>query len=128
MSNSKPVILVVDDDPHMLNIMKRPLEMEGYNVVTADSGEKALGRLSDENHALVLLDIAMPGIDGHETCRRIRESSKVPVIMVSARQSPQDKAKAFASGADGYIVKPFGAKELVARVRAVLRRTGGAPK
>lgn len=128
MTVRKPVILIVDDDPHMLNIMKRSLELEGYRVVTAESGEKALEVLSVERPDLVLLDIALTGIDGHETCRRIRELSTVPVLMISARDSTEEKSKAFASGADGYITKPFGPKELVARVRAVLRRTGGAPK
>ncbi|MEW6143036.1 MAG: response regulator transcription factor [Chloroflexota bacterium] len=126
MPTSKPVILVVDDDPHMLNIMKRTLEMEGYPVIAIDSGERALELLHQKRPGLVLLDIALPGIDGHETCRRIRKSSKVPVIMVSARDAPEEKSAAFAAGADGYITKPFGARELTARVKAVLRRTGSA--
>jgi len=128
MPNQKPVILAVDDDPHMLNITKRSLELEGYRVITAESGEAAIERLRQETPDLVLLDIAMPGIDGHETCRRIRELSKVPVIMISGRQSVEEKSKAFASGADGYLTKPIGARELAARVRAILRRTGGASK
>jgi DNA-binding response OmpR family regulator len=95
-------------------------------VITAECGEDALEMLKKEKPDIILLDIALPGIDGHETARRIRESSRVPIIMISARQSAEEKAKAFVAGADGYVTKPVGAKELTARVRSVLRRTGSS--
>jgi two-component system KDP operon response regulator KdpE len=126
MSDDKPFVLAVDDNPQLLAFIKRSLELEGFRVITAECGEDALEMLKKEKPDIILLDIALPGIDGHETARRIRESSRVPIIMISARQSAEEKAKAFAAGADGYVTKPVGAKELTARVRSVLRRTGSS--
>jgi two-component system KDP operon response regulator KdpE len=126
MSDDKPFVLAVDDNPQLLAFIKRSLELEGFRVITAECGEDALEMLKKEKPDIILLDIALPGIDGHETARRIRESSRVPIIMISARQSAEEKAKAFVAGADGYVTKPVGAKELTARVRSVLRRTGSS--
>jgi DNA-binding response OmpR family regulator len=119
----KGSVLVVDDDRHILRMMQLILEMEGYSVVTAMDGEAALEVFDSQNTGLVLLDIRMPGIDGYTVCRRIRESSQVPIIMITAKGEVEEKAQGLDSGADDYITKPFSVRELIARIRAVLRRT-----
>jgi two-component system response regulator VicR len=118
----KASVLVVDDDVNILRMIQRILELEGYQVLKASSGEVALQVFDDENPELVLLDIMMPGTDGYTVCRNIREFSPVPIIMVTALGSDEEKVKGLDAGADDYITKPFSSKELVARVRAVLRR------
>jgi len=122
MTLPKTSVLVVDDDPRMLTMASRTLELEGYRLLTAASGEAALEILGKETPALMLLDIMMPGIDGFTVCRQVREFSQMPIIMVTARSSSQEKVAGLEAGADDYVVKPFSAQELVARVGALLRR------
>lgn len=124
MAKKKPLIMVVDDDIRMLRMMKRMLELEGFLVTTASSGEAALKIFDKEAPALILLDIMMPDMDGFTVCRRIREFSEVPIIMVTARGDDKEKVEGLDTGADDYVTKPFSASELAARVRAILRRTG----
>ncbi|RLC92239.1 MAG: DNA-binding response regulator [Chloroflexi bacterium] len=123
MPPRKASVLVVDDDGRMLRMMARILEMEGYRVQQAGSGEAALEAFDEGTPDLVLLDIMMPGMDGYAVCRRIREFSQVPIIMVTAKDSDEEKVQGLDAGADDYISKPFSSSELAARVRAVLRRT-----
>jgi DNA-binding response OmpR family regulator len=124
MAKKKALILVVDDDVRMLRMMKRMLELEGFLVNTASGGEAALKLFDKETPTLVLLDIMMPDMDGYTVCRRIREFSQVPIIMVTARGDDKEKVEGLDIGADDYVTKPFSASELAARVRAVLRRVG----
>ena len=119
---SKPAILVVDDEPQILRVMRASLPVRGYQVITAANGEDALDQVSKQVPDLIILDLAMPGLTGLEVCRRIREFSAVPIIVLSAKGSESDKVAALDLGADDYITKPFGMDELLARVRAVLRR------
>ncbi len=123
MPSRKVSALIIDDDVRMLRMMQRILELEGYRVRTASGGEAALDVFDEENPDLVLLDIIMPGMDGYAVCQNIREFSQVPIIMVTARGNNEEKVTGLDTGADDYITKPFSANELVARVRAVLRRT-----
>lgn len=116
-------VLVVDDDVRMLRMMHEILGQEGYRVLRASSGADAINVLDGETPDLILLDVMMPDIDGYEICQRIREFSPVPVIMVTARGNDEEKIKGLDAGADDYVAKPFSARELAARVRAVLRRT-----
>jgi DNA-binding response OmpR family regulator len=122
MSSKKSVVLVVDDDIRMLRMMKRMLELEGFQVAIADSGDMALKSFEREVPDLVLLDIMMPDMDGYTVCQRIREFSQVPIIMVTAKGDDKEKVEGLNIGADDYVTKPFSASELAARVRAVLRR------
>ncbi len=115
-------VLVVDDDFRTQRMMRRILEMEDYRVLVAGSGEEALDSFAREPADIILLDIAMPEPDGYEVCRRIREFSQIPIIMVTARDDDEDKVAGLDAGADDYITKPFSAQELTARVRAVIRR------
>jgi DNA-binding response OmpR family regulator len=125
MPASQPLVLVVDDDLRMLHMIKRLLALEGFRTLAASSGDAALKMLDDETPDLVLLDIIMPGIDGYAVCRRIREFSAVPIIMVTARDGSGEKAMGLELGADDYVTKPFSASELAARIRAILRRVDG---
>jgi DNA-binding response OmpR family regulator len=122
MPKKKAMILVVDDDIRMLRMMKRMLELEDFQVITASGGDMALKLFEKESPALVLLDIMMPDMDGYTLCKRIREFSQVPIIMVTARGDDKEKVEGLNIGADDYVTKPFSASELAARVRAVLRR------
>jgi two-component system KDP operon response regulator KdpE len=115
-------ILVVDDEPQIRRVMRTNLTSQGYMVLEARSGEEALETLRSERPDLVLLDINMPGISGLETCKEIRSNSDVPIIMLTVRNTEKDKVRALDAGADDYVVKPFGAEELLARIRAALRR------
>ncbi|MFH1381708.1 MAG: response regulator transcription factor [Chloroflexota bacterium] len=121
---AKVRILVADDELNIVKFLRANLEANGFTVVAAIDGAEALQKIEIEPPDLVLLDITMPGMDGFEVCRRLREWSQVPIIMVSARADERDKVKCLDLGADDYITKPFGAIELIARVRAVLRRCG----
>jgi two-component system KDP operon response regulator KdpE len=121
----KHLILVVDDEPSIVRLVRTKLQADGYAVITAERGEKALEVLEDERPDLVVLDLMMPGIDGFETLRRIRVRSQVPVIMLTARAGDADRLRGFQGGADDYLTKPFNPDELSARVAAVLRRTAG---
>ncbi len=117
-------ILVVDDEPRVVRLVTEVLRAMGYQVIAAGTGESALEMIALEQPDLVLLDILLPhNLDGYEVCRRIREFSDVPVIMLTAKAQESDILHGFDAGADDYLTKPFNAKELVARVRAVLRRT-----
>jgi len=116
-------ILVVDDEPRVVRLVSEVLKAVGYQVIAAASGEPAIEMVALERPDLVLLDILLPrGPDGYEVCRRIREFSEVPVIMLTAKAQERDVLRGFDVGADDYLTKPFSAKELVARVKAVLRR------
>ncbi len=115
-------ILVVDDEPQIRRVLRVSLTAQGYEVHDAKSGEEALGALRDQRFDLVLLDVNMPGMGGLEACREIRNTSEVAVIMLTVRNSEQDKVAALDAGADDYITKPFGTPELLARIRAALRR------
>jgi two-component system KDP operon response regulator KdpE len=115
-------ILVVDDEPQIRRVMKSALTAEGYEVHDAKTGEDALEELRNGRYDLVLLDMNMPGIDGLETCRNIRASSEVAVIMLTVRRAEEDKIAALDAGADDYVTKPFSMPELLARIRASLRR------
>ncbi|MFC1990999.1 response regulator transcription factor [Chloroflexota bacterium] len=122
MASRKASVLVVDDDVRMLRMMQRILELEGYRVLRAASSETAFDLLDENTPDLVLLDIMMPVTDGYAVCKRIREFSRVPIIMVTARSSDEEKVEGLDAGADDYVAKPFSSSELAARVRAVLRR------
>lgn len=115
-------ILVVDDEPQIRRVVRTTLTSRGYSIVDAGSGEEALESVRHEKPDLILLDINMPGMDGVETCREVRRSSGVPIIMLTVRGAEKDKVRALDAGADDYVVKPFGIEELIARIRATLRR------
>ncbi|MBE9473373.1 MAG: response regulator transcription factor [Chloroflexi bacterium] len=115
-------ILVVDDEPRYVRLMEANLISEGYDVLKAYDGQSAVEMVADKQPDLVLLDVMMPGLDGFGACERIREFSSVPIIMVTAKGEEQDRVRGLDVGADDYIVKPFSATEVLARVRAVLRR------
>ena len=117
-------ILIVDDEPQIRRVLRTTLTSQGYTVVEAKSGDEALEMIRDERPDLILLDVNMPGRSGLETCREIRATSDVPIIMLTVRNTENDKVQALDAGADDYVVKPFGAEELMARIRAALRRVG----
>jgi len=122
----KTRILVVDDELNIVKFLRANLEAKNYVVLAAMDGAEALQTFEMELPDLVILDIMMPKIDGFEVCRRLREWSQIPIIMLSARGDESDKVKCLDLGADDYITKPFGKGELIARVKAVLRRTEAA--
>jgi DNA-binding response OmpR family regulator len=122
MHKGKARILVVDDEPRYVWTIKVNLEARGYEVIEAQDGGMALDLAASEEPDLVILDIKMSGLNGHEVCRRLREFSTVPVIMLTALAEDADKVKGLDLGADDYVTKPFSANELLARVRAALRR------
>jgi DNA-binding response OmpR family regulator len=115
-------ILVVDDEPNILALAKLYLEQEGYRVEGVGNGSDALNKISTVKPSLVVLDLMLPDIDGFEVCRQIRKKSDVPVLMLTARKEDVDKIVGLELGADDYITKPFNPRELVARVKAILRR------
>jgi two-component system KDP operon response regulator KdpE len=116
-------ILVVDDAPQVRRVMRATLSAQGYTVFEAKTGEEALEAVRTAPPDLILLDVNMPGIGGLEACREIRRNSAVPIIMLTVREAERDKVLALDAGADDYVVKPFGIQELLARIRAALRRT-----
>jgi len=116
------LILVVDDEPLYQRLLQINLETEAYEVMTASDGEQALDLITSHKPDLIILDVMMPKLDGLATCERIRQFSSVPIIMLTAKGEEQDRVKGLNIGADDYVVKPFSATELLARVRAVLRR------
>lgn len=120
-TRNNKLVLVIDDEPMLRKVVGRILGEEGYDVCHAADGVQGLALLREAKPDLVLLDVRMPGIDGHSTLDQIRQESEVPVIMVSAAYDLDSVRKALALGADGYIRKPFGVKELVARVQSKLR-------
>ena len=115
-------ILVVDDNEQIVGILSRYIRQQGWPLLTAQSGEEALALFEAADPSVILLDIMLPGIDGLEVCRRIRGISKVPILMITARDEDADRILGLDIGADDYIVKPFSPGEVMARVRAVLRR------
>jgi len=119
-------VLVVDDEPRYRELLDMNLTRRGYRVRHAVDGLSALNAVEAEEPSLVVLDLQLPDMDGYEVCRRIRAYSRVPIIMLTARAEPAEKVRGLAVGADDYITKPFSAEELLARVEAVLRRTGSA--
>lgn len=115
-------VLVVDDESRMINFIRMNLELEGFQVLEARNGLEALDMVRKHIPGLIILDIMMPQLDGFETLRMLREFSSVPVIMLTAKGEEEDKVHGLELGADDYVTKPFGARELVSRVKAVLRR------
>ncbi len=122
MSESKPRILVVDDEPQLTRVLLRSLTSKGYDVRVAGDGEFALQTFRDWPPSLVITDLAMPNMGGLDLCRRLRETSQVPIIVLSVRGEETTKVEALDAGADDYVTKPFGMDELLARIRAALRR------
>lgn len=123
--SSQPIrILAVDDEPNIIEFLRVGLGYEGYQVDAASDGRAALERLRQESFDLVILDIMLPGMDGFEVCRRIRANNQVPILMLTARDEVPDRVMGLNLGADDYLPKPFSFAELLARVRAVLRRRG----
>jgi len=123
--NARPRVLVVDDDEDIRTLVRELLERAGYTVDEAENGRAALRNLFSSAPALVILDVTMPDLDGYQTLERIRDLSDVPVIMLTARTQELEKVRGLSAGADDYVAKPFGRQELLARVQALLRRTGG---
>jgi len=119
------LILVVDDEPRMTRFIRMNLELEGYRVIEAHDGIEALDRARRELPDLIILDVMMPELNGFETLRMLRDISNVPVIMLTVRADEEDKVRGLELGADDYVTKPFGARELASRIKAVLRRTQG---
>ncbi len=117
-------ILLVDDEQHIIDLAKMYLEREGYNVTSAADGLIALDKILNDNPNLIVLDLMLPGLDGWEICRRVRAESDMPIIMLTARNDDIDKIVGLELGADDYLTKPFNPRELVARVKAILRRIG----
>jgi two-component system KDP operon response regulator KdpE len=117
-----PIVLVVDDEKSLRDFVRRNLEARHYKVLTASNGLEAMATFNNEKVDLVILDLMMPHLDGLETTRRIRESSKIPIIILTALGEESDKVQAFDLGADDYLTKPFGVGELMGRIKAVLRR------
>lgn len=117
-------VLVADDDKNICELLRLYLVKEGFQVVLAGDGEEALACFSAENPDIILLDVMMPRLDGWQVCREIRKKSECPIIMITAKGETFDKVLGLELGADDYVVKPFETKEIVARIKAVLRRTG----
>src|SRR5438046_3318074 len=115
-------ILIVDDEPQIRRVLRSTLSSQGYVIMEAKTGEEAVEAVRKEKPDLVLLDVNMPGIGGIEACREIRRGSEAPIIMLTVRNAERDKVDLLDAGADDYIVKPFGIEELLARIRAALRR------
>jgi two-component system, OmpR family, response regulator len=122
----KGAILVVEDEQAIADLVRAYLKRDGFGVVWASSGEGALEELGRHSVRLVVLDIGLPGIDGFEVCRRIRARTGVPILILSARDDEVDRVAGLEAGADDYVTKPFSPRELVARVKAILRRVDGA--
>ncbi len=120
----KKRILIVDDDPAILRLLGTNLKARGYEVVTATNGEESLEEVQNSFIDLIILDLMMPKVDGVEVCRRIREWSSVPIIILSARGDEKDKVKCLELGADDYLTKPFGIAELLARIKTAFRHLG----
>src|SRR6201987_5217062 len=121
---SSPTILIVDDEPQIRRVMRTTLSSHGYSVIEAKSGEEALEKLRTERADLILLDVKMPGISGLDTCRAIRRTADVPIIILTVRNTEKDKVESLDAGADDDVVKPFGAEELMVRIREDLRIVG----
>jgi two-component system alkaline phosphatase synthesis response regulator PhoP/two-component system response regulator ResD len=120
------LILLVDDETHITELAKMYLEREGFRAVAAHDGRAAIERAFKDAPALMVLDLMLPGLDGYEVCRQVRAKSDLPILMLTARDEDIDKIVGLELGADDYLTKPFNPRELVARVKAILRRAGGA--
>src|SRR5215470_796110 len=120
--NEHKRILVVDDEPQITRVLRTSLSSQGYDLRVANDGETALEIMKDWAPDLVITDLSMPNMDGLELCRRLRKTSKVPIVVLSVRGEERTKVQALDAGADDYVTKPFGIEELLARVRAALRR------
>lgn len=123
--SASATILIADDDPHIRQVVRFALEKAGYQTIEASDGAKALEFISAQNPDLVILDVMMPEMDGTEVCRRLRGISDVPVVFLSSRDDEIDRVLGLEMGADDYVTKPFSPRELLARVRALLRRVEG---
>jgi len=121
-------ILVVDDEPQITRVLRTSLSAQGYDIRVANSGEMALEIMKDWSPNLIITDLTMPSIDGVELCRRVRTVSQVPIVVLSVREQERQKVEALDAGADDYVTKPFGMNELLARVRANLRRVPAEPE
>src|ERR1700727_1260842 len=122
MTNDHRRILVVDDEPQITRVLRTSLSAQGYDIRIANSGEMALEIMKDWSPNLIITDLSMPSIDGVQLCRTVRVNSQIPIIVLSVRDKEQQKVEALDAGADDYVTKPFGMNELLARVRANLRR------
>ena len=120
-------ILIVDDEQHIIDLAKMYIEVEGFKTASATDGKAALQKILSEKPQLVVLDLMLPGMDGWEVCRRVRAESDVPIIMLTARSDDIDRIVGLELGADDYLTKPFNPRELVARIKAILRRTERKP-
>jgi two-component system KDP operon response regulator KdpE len=116
-------VLIVDDEPQIRRVLLTILTSQGYSAIEAKSGDEALEKIRTEHTDLILLDVNMPGRSGIQTCREIREAGDIPIIILTVRNAERDKVQALDAGANDYVVKPFGADELLARIRATLRRS-----
>lgn len=125
--NAARRILVCDDEPQILRALKVVLREAGFEAIAAETGEEALDRAAVRPPDAAIIDLVLPDIDGIEVCRRLREWSDMPILVLSAVGEEEEKVRALEAGADDYVTKPFGARELVARVQAALRRAGGGP-
>ena len=123
MSSKRPNILVVDDDPEIRRALASILSVRSYGIVFAESGQEAISLASECSPDLVILDLSLPGLDGMDVCRELRQWLHVPIIVLSVRSDPREKIQALDLGADDYLCKPFVAGELLARIRALLRRS-----
>src|SRR5436309_11298359 len=123
---SEATIVVIEDDQHIADLVELYLRQEGFRVVQAPNGERGIEAVRNQRPAIVILDVGLPGgIDGLEVCRRLRTTTDVPILMLTARDGEIDRVLGLELGADDYVTKPFAPRELVARVRAILRRTEG---
>lgn len=124
--STQSTVLVVDDDLTVRDVVRRYLELAGHRVALADNGEDALAWIAEHDPDLVVLDLMLPGIDGLEVCRRLRQTSEVPVVMLTALGEEENRIAGLQLGADDYVTKPFSPRELALRVSSVLRRSGGS--
>lgn len=125
MENTPARILIVDDEPSITEFVSYAMQKEGYQTEVASNGEEALDKIEHQHFDLFILDIMLPGIDGYELCRRIRSKMSTPILFLSARDTELNKVVGLELGADDYLAKPFGVRELLARTRALLRRSQG---
>ena len=121
-------VLIVDDDKNICDLLRVYLEKEGYSTIISNEGNEAMVKFNSLNPDIVLLDIMLPGMDGWQICKEIRKASDTPIIMLTAKSEIFDKVLGLELGADDYIVKPFDTKEVLARIKAVARRSGKLPK
>ncbi|HEX9069194.1 MAG TPA: response regulator transcription factor [Ktedonobacterales bacterium] len=122
--HGKTRVLVVDDEPHIVEFLRMGFSYEGFDVTSATTGAQALEAVAQQRPDIVILDVMLPGMDGNTVARRLRQMADIPIIMLTAREGVDDRVKGLDAGADDYVTKPFAFRELMARVRAVLRRTG----